>query len=128
MTRTARLGMTTFVLLAALSACTLELDSDRAAARRLAERSETAIERNADQLELDAADIELIEDAISAVFDNAILDDIDDLDINDLDLRGVVDLDGDGIDDDGQIELVVDDATACLTLTDDHASFEIGRC
>ncbi len=113
---TALIGMT--------AACTFELDDDRAAARRIAERIERSVECHAD----DGSTIDLgaITAALDVVFGAAILDDL--ADENDLGVTGLADVDGDGRDDDGRFEISVADAIACIEFADGRASFRVEPC
>lgn len=106
------------------SACTLELDDDRAAARRIAERVERSIERHAD--DGNSVDLDAVTDAVDIVFGAAILDDI--ADENDLAVDGLFDVDGDRHDDDGRFEISVADAAACLEFTGDRVTFTVEPC
>lgn len=121
-----RLGQALVVVgLAAVgSACTLELDDDRAAARRIAERIERSVERSAD--DTGRIDVAAVTAAVDIVFGGAILDDI--VDAEELAVAGLDDGDGDGRDDDGRFEIAVADATACLSIEADRAWFEVEPC
>lgn len=134
MTRTSRiprsirtrlaLGAAVTTVVAIGGACTFELDDDRAAARRIAERIERSIERHAE--DGSSIDVDAVTRAIDIVFSAAVLEDV--ADENELILNGLSDADGDGRDDDGRIEINVEDATACLEFTDERSTFTVESC
>jgi hypothetical protein len=106
------------------AACTFEVDDDRAAARRIAERVERSVERHADHGS--SIDVDAVATAIEIVFGAAVLDDI--ADEHELTVTGLSDADGDGHDDDGRIEISVADAIACVEFTDGRAAFRVEPC
>jgi hypothetical protein len=111
-------------VIAGAGACTFEVDDDRAAARRIAERVERSVERHAE--DGSSIDVEAVTTALDIVFGAAVLDDI--ADEAELTVNGLSDADGDGRDDDGRIEIGVDAAVACLEFADDRASFRVEPC
>jgi hypothetical protein len=120
----ARLIAAAVAAIAITGACTFEVDDDRAATRRIAERIERSVERHAD--DGSTIDVGAVNDAVDIVFGAAILDDI--ADENDLRVTGLADVDGDGRDDDGRFEIGVADATACIEVADRQASFRVEPC
>lgn len=44
---------------------------------------------------------------------------------DDPDVRGIVDADGDGRDDDGQVEVLVDDEAACVSVDNDDGDVDV---
>jgi hypothetical protein len=122
----ARLGLGAAVtaVIAISGACIFEVDDDRAAVRRIAERVERSVERHAD--DGSSIDVDAVASAIEIVFGAAVLDDIaaeDELTVN-----GLSDADVDGRDDDGRIEISVADAVACLEFADGRATFRVEPC
>jgi hypothetical protein len=111
-------------LITVTGACTFEVDDDRAAARRIAERIERSVERQADDGSM--IDVAAVTTAVDIVFGAAVLDDIAAED--ELAVVGLTDADGDGRDDDGRIEISVDDAVACIEFADGRASFQVEPC
>lgn len=122
----ARLGLGAAVtaVIAISGACTFEVDDDRAAVRRIAERVERSVERHADHGS--SIDVDAVASAIEIVFGAAVLDDVADED--ELTVNGLSDADVDGRDDDGRIEISVDDAIACLEFADGRATFRVEPC
>lgn len=117
-------GVAIAALIAVTGGCTFEVDDDRAAARRIAERIERSVERHAD--DGSTIDVTAVTTAVDIVFGAAVLDDIAAED--ELAVAGLTDADGDGRDDDGRIEISVDDAIACIEFADRRADFAVEPC
>jgi hypothetical protein len=91
--------------------------ADEGAARAQAEALRTAIRADDDLAEDSARDVGLVEDAIEDL-------------PGDVTVTGLDDEDGDGLDDDGEVTIEVDDSAACVTLPAEGDEIDVagGAC
>jgi hypothetical protein len=104
-----------------LSACA---QFEGAASEELAEHTGTAVERLADGTGRTTNDYDVLARALHEVVD------LDDAGSDRLRPRytGLEDDDGDGLDDDGRVEIIVRNQSSCLTVTGNSAHAERGPC
>jgi hypothetical protein len=113
-------------VLGALAALVLSACSrfEQAAATELAEDVASTVEQRADETGRSVADAAILARTLHEVVD---LDDAD-TDRYRPHHEGLADVDGDGLDDDGHVEVVVRHERACVSLADGRATVHDGAC